>query len=682
MLAACLAVLGDRPGPAGVDNCEHLLDAVRDTVEVLLAACPRLAVLATSREPLGLAAEYVFRLAPLALPGSEPDLAGVALGRGVPRPGRAGSDPAPRRRLPTCDLVADIVRRLDGMPLAIELAAGRLSDVLARRPAPPARPRARPARRTGPAATPGTGRCGRPSSGPTTCSADDERRLFRHLAVFVDGVDLDDRRAARRRPRPGTRSGHRAGPPRRRLDDRRRPSPRAAPATGCWRRCGRSGSTGSRPRARTTSAARPSVALGGRPDRVDRRDASSPSASPRPTPCCAGSWRTCGPPGGWPATAGRVDDAAAMSSRCSTRSATATWSRSAAGPRSWRGSLDDPALAAHPQAAAVLGTAAEAAYHRGDYAGAERLARAGLDRATDDAARGTACAALSVAALARGAFAEAVEHCARRRRRRVRAAGRTSVVAALATAYAGDLDGRATLQRRGARRRDVAHDARLGRLRGRRDREPRRATPDRPSGTTCGPSTWPATLGRDLPRRRRHRRPARRARRRRPRRRRAARLPRGRSTTSPAPATGPTSGPPCATSPTCCAGSATTSPPPSSTPRPTRRPDAPAVDRAVRPPATAGRVGSAAPRSSGWPGRRSSGTSVGERPDSATHSPGGAPPRRTTPRRPTPCRRRRPGRRSGRRSGSSARPAPGPCGPRSGSSTRSTASRPAGVTTG
>ena len=69
VLAACLAVLGERPGLLVIDNCEHLLDAARDTVGVVLAACPRLSVLATSREPLGLAAEYAFRLAPLPLPG-------------------------------------------------------------------------------------------------------------------------------------------------------------------------------------------------------------------------------------------------------------------------------------------------------------------------------------------------------------------------------------------------------------------------------------------------------------------------------------------------------------------------------------------------------------------------------------------------------------------------------------
>ena len=59
----------------------------------------------------------------------------------------------------------------------------------------------------------------------------------------------------------------------------------------------------------------------------------------------------------------------------------------------------------------MLGTAGEAAYHRGDHATAERLARAGLERVTDDATSWYCLVPLAVVALARGAYAEAVEHC-------------------------------------------------------------------------------------------------------------------------------------------------------------------------------------------------------------------------------------------------------------------------------
>ena len=54
VLAACVAHLAAGPRLLVVDNCEHLLDAARDTVGALLEGCPGLTVLATSREPLSL----------------------------------------------------------------------------------------------------------------------------------------------------------------------------------------------------------------------------------------------------------------------------------------------------------------------------------------------------------------------------------------------------------------------------------------------------------------------------------------------------------------------------------------------------------------------------------------------------------------------------------------------------
>ena len=189
VLSACVAVLGDRHGLLAIDNCEHLLDAVRDTVGVLLAACPRLSVLATSREPLGLADEYASRLAPLPLPGSGEELAEVpSVAVFLDRAARVRSGSPPT----SADLrtVADIVRRLDGMPLAIELAAGRLStfsltDLRDRLD--------RSLDLLGGGRTSGDARH---RTLRTTVEwsyqllTDDERRLFRHLSVFVDGVDL------------------------------------------------------------------------------------------------------------------------------------------------------------------------------------------------------------------------------------------------------------------------------------------------------------------------------------------------------------------------------------------------------------------------------------------------------------------------------------------------------------
>ena len=191
VLAACVAHLAAGPGLLLVDNCEHLLDGVRDAVAALLDGCPQLTVLTTSREPLGLAGECASRLAPLPVPAVEdgralervPSVA-VFLDRAARvRPGFA-PDAAELR------LVAGIVRRLDGMPLAIELAAGRLStfspaelsdrlqrslDLLGG-----ARPAADARHRTLRATIDWSYRL----------LPEPEQRLFRHLAVFPDGVDL------------------------------------------------------------------------------------------------------------------------------------------------------------------------------------------------------------------------------------------------------------------------------------------------------------------------------------------------------------------------------------------------------------------------------------------------------------------------------------------------------------
>jgi predicted ATPase/class 3 adenylate cyclase len=103
-----------------VDNCEHVLDAVRQLVGVLLARCPTVKVVATSREPLGLAGEHVYSVNVLS-----PEVDGVALflDRAVSADSSFSSSGAER------DSVVDICRRLDGLPLAIELAAARVRSI-------------------------------------------------------------------------------------------------------------------------------------------------------------------------------------------------------------------------------------------------------------------------------------------------------------------------------------------------------------------------------------------------------------------------------------------------------------------------------------------------------------------------------------------------------------------------
>jgi non-specific serine/threonine protein kinase len=112
-----------------LDNCEHLLDAVATLADTLLAACPYLRFLATSREPLRLPGEQVQRVAPLPPPdaadAAEPALLArnpaVALFLDRARARRADFALTPAN----APAVAEICRRLDGIPLALELAAVR-----------------------------------------------------------------------------------------------------------------------------------------------------------------------------------------------------------------------------------------------------------------------------------------------------------------------------------------------------------------------------------------------------------------------------------------------------------------------------------------------------------------------------------------------------------------------------
>ena len=108
-----------------LDNCEHVIGAAAELCAGLLQACDDVRVLATSREPLRIAGEAVCRLAPLPVPGQGGDIAAaeaVALFADRARAADAGFALTGENR----GDVARLVGRLDGMPLAIELAAARV----------------------------------------------------------------------------------------------------------------------------------------------------------------------------------------------------------------------------------------------------------------------------------------------------------------------------------------------------------------------------------------------------------------------------------------------------------------------------------------------------------------------------------------------------------------------------
>ena len=178
--------VGDRETLLLLDNCEHLLDACGDMITRLLNACGQLTILTTSREPIAVSGEVTWRVPSLSLHDEAVALFTERAQRARPTFHAAGDD---------IDLVAEICRRLDGMPLAIELAAARIRALSLRQIADSLHDRFRLL----------TGGARNTMRRQQTLRAsvdwshalltDAEQILFRRLGVFMDGFDLDAARA-------------------------------------------------------------------------------------------------------------------------------------------------------------------------------------------------------------------------------------------------------------------------------------------------------------------------------------------------------------------------------------------------------------------------------------------------------------------------------------------------------
>ena len=112
-----------------LDNCEHLVGACAKVADAILRRCPEISLLATSREPLGIAGEILYRVPSMSLPDEDNDPGEVdprsgAIALFAERATAQGVGFVLDRA--STPLVTEICRRLDGMPLAIELAASRL----------------------------------------------------------------------------------------------------------------------------------------------------------------------------------------------------------------------------------------------------------------------------------------------------------------------------------------------------------------------------------------------------------------------------------------------------------------------------------------------------------------------------------------------------------------------------
>jgi len=123
-----VADLAEKNALVLLDNCEHVLDGASALAEALVSACGRLAVLATSRQPLGVAGEVVWRVPSLSLPdvGSCAALEASEAAR-LFRDRARSARPGFGFSVDNAPAVAAICRCLDGIPLAIELAAARVA---------------------------------------------------------------------------------------------------------------------------------------------------------------------------------------------------------------------------------------------------------------------------------------------------------------------------------------------------------------------------------------------------------------------------------------------------------------------------------------------------------------------------------------------------------------------------
>ena len=179
-----------------VDNCEHVVDAAALLVDTLLASCPRLGVLATSRELLAVPGEVTWAVPPLSLPDAS----------------KGGTTPetlmsyeavrlfADRARLRLLDFdvtrenagaVARVCRKLEGIPLAIELATARMGSLAVEQVAQRLEGSLEMLKSTGRSVAPRQRSLKATLKWSHDLLSEEERVLFRRLSVFAGGWTLE-----------------------------------------------------------------------------------------------------------------------------------------------------------------------------------------------------------------------------------------------------------------------------------------------------------------------------------------------------------------------------------------------------------------------------------------------------------------------------------------------------------
>jgi predicted ATPase/class 3 adenylate cyclase len=178
--------IADRRTLVVLDNCEHLLDACAAAIDALLGACPALAILATSREPIAVAGEQTWRVPPLALDDDAIELFTDRARRARPDFIISSDDAA---------AVSEICHRLDGMPLAIELAAARVRALSLAEIVDSLHDRFRLLTGGSRTAVRRQQTLRASVDWSHALLTDPERVLFRRLSVFLGGFDLDGAQA-------------------------------------------------------------------------------------------------------------------------------------------------------------------------------------------------------------------------------------------------------------------------------------------------------------------------------------------------------------------------------------------------------------------------------------------------------------------------------------------------------
>jgi predicted ATPase/DNA-binding SARP family transcriptional activator len=183
---------GDRKCVLVLDNCEHLIDAAAALTDELLAQCPQLRVLTTSREPLGIYGEVLVVIAPLGQPAADDDPESAMSFAATQLFADRAADARPSFVVDdvTVGSVVEIVRRLDGLPLAIELAAARMRTMPVEQIAARLTDRFRLLTGGSRTALPRHRTLLAVIEWSWDLMTEDERRLARRLAVFVGGITV------------------------------------------------------------------------------------------------------------------------------------------------------------------------------------------------------------------------------------------------------------------------------------------------------------------------------------------------------------------------------------------------------------------------------------------------------------------------------------------------------------